>query len=200
MSRSDRPVGSSIDGYISERVNLSDWEGAGSVGGNIGGSNPWVESAVLGTCIEIPGLYIRSDEELVYPIDHIETEIVDSNLIAMKVQLTNSTIFDANVSVLAETQEQAKSPLGTIGVYDLPKVPIPAGQSVQITVLKDVNMKSFAVFANHWLQTDCDIYPYCEGSDLDALTTVDSNDLRILGLHWLQDMALIGPAPEPPIK
>jgi len=49
-----------------------------------------------------------------------------------------------------------------------------------------VNFYHFALFAEHWLQTDCnDLNNWCGGADLDHMNDVDSNDLKLFVDEWL---------------
>ena len=76
VSTSQRPVGADKDGYISERVNLSDWEGTGGVGQVHWTSVSWCELAVMLTAIEVPGIYVQPDTGLLYVFDHVDAQIM----------------------------------------------------------------------------------------------------------------------------
>ena len=71
LGRGSRP------GSVSERVNLSDWEGKDHMGFiEPGDSNPAWELLVELTCIETPGIYLRTDAEDLFVFDHVEAQIV----------------------------------------------------------------------------------------------------------------------------
>lgn len=48
-----------------------------------------------------------------------------------------------------------------------------------------VNMVDYAVFAEHWLEQDCNDPDYCRSADLDKKGQVDSEDLRIFCENFL---------------
>lgn len=49
----------------------------------------------------------------------------------------------------------------------------------------DVDFFDFAVFASHWLQSNCETLDWCDGSDLDNSHEVDMEDLAVLVDDWL---------------
>jgi hypothetical protein len=49
-----------------------------------------------------------------------------------------------------------------------------------------VSFEHYAMFANHWLETDCDqLNNWCHGSDLNQKDGVDANDLDLFIDKWL---------------
>ena len=51
-----------------------------------------------------------------------------------------------------------------------------------------MNLRVFADFASHWLDTACDgTNDWCDGADLDQLGDVDWADLQIFLDQWLSD-------------
>jgi len=134
LSRADRQLSSYMQpGWMCERVNLSDWEGAQGVGGSLFGSSSWPETALMLTTLEIPGLYIQTDTGLVFAFDNIDAEITGCDGNSLQLLLRNPTKFEAHVRVLTETSEQArKSYLGPMAMIDLPTIIVPAGSSVEV--------------------------------------------------------------------
>ena len=49
-----------------------------------------------------------------------------------------------------------------------------------------VNFADFAIFASHWLATNCTAPNWCDGTDLDINGRVDINDLRLFCQYWLE--------------
>lgn len=49
----------------------------------------------------------------------------------------------------------------------------------------DVDFTDYAIFASHWMATDCNYPNWCEGTDLDYSGTVDFNDITISTGDWL---------------
>lgn len=109
LARVDHPIGRLPPGAMCERVNLSDWEGAANVGGNIFGSSAWPEIATMLTTAEIPGIYLNTDTGRTVVFDHVQARYD-----AAKKVLTvhNPTAFPATVRILAESTAEAKAPLG----------------------------------------------------------------------------------------
>jgi len=50
-----------------------------------------------------------------------------------------------------------------------------------------VNLEQFATFASHWLDGPCnESNGWCNGADLDQANDVDTTDLTILAVKWLE--------------
>ncbi len=135
MCRTGHQVGDPAimkEGWICERVNFSDWEGRDNVGGNLFGSC-WPEASLALTTLEVPGLYVQTDTGVVQSLDHIDASILEQKEDGVLLDLENPTAFDAEVSVLAETSERARTvALGTMEAFSLPRVFVPAGENVQV--------------------------------------------------------------------
>jgi hypothetical protein len=56
-----------------------------------------------------------------------------------------------------------------------------------------VNFIDYSFFVSHWLEDDCGSSNDCDGTDLDKLGSVDSNDLGIFVYSWLMGVRLIPP-------
>lgn len=145
MSRADRPI---IDrrprqrwqildqGWINERVNISDWEVRGEPEEEIGvgevfGGSTWSESAMLLTSLEIPGIYLRTDTGFLVIIDHVEASVKHIETGALELSISNPTDFHASVTVLAEDAEEAHKPLGPTPMLSAPRIEIPAGSMIK---------------------------------------------------------------------
>ena len=114
-------------GMMCERVNLSDWEGQEGVGGNIFGSTIWVETALMLTVAELPGVYLRKDTGRVEVFDHVEASW---DAASKTLTLTNPTAYPALVQVLAEDETQASKALPLEIQNRCRPVEVPAGISV----------------------------------------------------------------------
>ncbi len=131
VSREGHQIGTMQPGMMCERVNLSDWEGQEGVGGNIFGSTIWVETALMLTVAELPGVYVRKETGRVIVFDHIDAEFSNEEGIP-KLHLHNPTKYDAIVQVLIEDDVSASKPL-TLELLSLCKViPVAAGERVQV--------------------------------------------------------------------
>ncbi len=52
---------------------------------------------------------------------------------------------------------------------------------------KDVDFEDFAILANHWLDTNCNIGDdWCGRADIQEDGKVDMGDLSELATHWLE--------------
>jgi hypothetical protein len=129
VSRDGHQIGTMNSGMMCERVNLSDWEEQEGVGGNIFGSTIWVETALMLTVAELPGIYLRTDTGRLEIFDHIDAVW---NADAKTLTLSNPTKFDAKVQVLAENSAQTKSPLPLEILSRCSVIEVPAGGSVSV--------------------------------------------------------------------
>ena len=130
MSREDRPLNQIMQpGWICERVNLSDWEGADAVGGNHFGST-WPEVSLMLTTIEIPGLYVQSDTGFFHAFDHIEVTRIRHAEGRLSLKLSNPTGFDATIKVLCESSAERCLPLKLNALFGVRRICVPAGESV----------------------------------------------------------------------
>ena len=129
MSTRNHPLFCAEDAYASERVNMSDWEGKWSIG-HLGhcGSTSWPEVAIMLTVTEVPGIYVRPAEGIVFVFDHIEATVVNKDKNGITVEIKNTTQYDANVTILSESSPQAKKPLGWNNFVELPQVTIAKGE------------------------------------------------------------------------
>ncbi len=116
-------------GESCERVNLSDWEGLKGVGDSIYGDSSWPEVALMLTCGEVPGVYVRPACGAVCAADHVDARLENGVLF-----ITNPTAFDAVVKVMTEDETEVKAPLGLYWQEKLQKIAVPAGETVQLKV------------------------------------------------------------------
>lgn len=132
LSAPGRKVGELEAGGICERVNTSTWEGREQVGGNLFASCGWVETALLATCVEIPGLYARPDTGFFHVFDHITAEAVGHDGATLTLTLHNPTDFEATVSILLETSESLDTPLPFPFEPNHPPVTLAPGERAEI--------------------------------------------------------------------
>ncbi len=98
-------------GGICERVNLSDWEGKGKIGGNIFDSCSWCEVAAMLTVTQIPGIYVLTDKQEVTVFDNVEVEKAIASDGTLQLKVTNPTAYPADVTIYSETSSEAKTTL-----------------------------------------------------------------------------------------
>lgn len=124
------------DGWMNERVNMSDWEVCGGAGGiavgEIFGGSCWSEVAMMLTHAELPGVYIDLDTHTLYAFDHVEADLFQGEHNRWTLRLENPTAFDASVKLLAESEEERTAPLGVCAMHDVIRVPVPAGGGIEV--------------------------------------------------------------------
>ena len=135
ISHSDRPIAGMEPGGACERVNLSDWEGKNSVGGNLFASCSWVEAATLLTVTQLPGIYVQKDRGLVAVFDHLKVKVLEQRRNRIRLQITNPTAYDAEALLYVETARQARKEPFSLSRPDRRKcISVKAGESVEVTV------------------------------------------------------------------
>ncbi len=122
-------------GTVTERVQLSDWEGHNEGYTSYDDSNmAWEVLAAL-TCEENPGIYLHTDDNTFIVLDHIEANVIKRVGRGVLLKLKNTTPYDAKVSIFAESSKQEKKPLGDMDFTQWPKVNVKAGETLEVTVL-----------------------------------------------------------------
>ncbi len=137
MSTKDRPVGNDIGGYINERVNISDWEGKDAVGNLHWSSVSWCELAVLLTTVEIPGIYVVPDKNLIYTFDHVSVKKIGKDQEGLILEISNPTPYDASVSVLAENSAALKKPLPDHLFRHMTRVEVKHNVKIKVQITKE---------------------------------------------------------------
>jgi hypothetical protein len=133
----DNPIGiGSAPGSVSERVNLSDWEGEKNIGMiSAGDSNMAWENVAFLSITENPGIYIQPDKNVLFVLDHVKASIVANRGGVMTLQIENPTKRDADVALCIESSSKAKSSsLGWLANDSWPKVSVKSGEKVTIKV------------------------------------------------------------------
>jgi Highly conserved protein containing a thioredoxin domain len=121
-------------GTSMERIQPSDAEGKGGVGNYINTRNSWTETNGALMDIEIPGIYLQTDKNVLYVFDHVEVNVLKSDKRKTALSISNKTAYDAKVSILTETAEQAKQPLSYVAFTKWPKVSVKAGETLRVTI------------------------------------------------------------------
>ncbi|MBZ9686005.1 hypothetical protein G9F72_006610 [Clostridium estertheticum] len=124
-------------GWMNERVNISDWEGRGNIGGIPGGSC-WCEVSNMLTYVEVPGVYIQKDTGYVCVIDHIEAEVIENNEQKLVVELKNTTKFSAEVKLLAENTWDMEKVLGQNAMLNCQRVILDPYSNEIMTFYKNI--------------------------------------------------------------
>lgn len=138
VTTSDNPLGiEAAPGSVTERVNISDWEGAGDVGRvPKNDSNMAWENVALLSMLQNPGIYLQTDTKRCYVFDHVNATVTtadDGNVITLEIE--NPTNQDANVALCIETSVEARSrSLGWNACESWRKVSVAARSTKQIKI------------------------------------------------------------------
>lgn len=116
VSRKDRPIYKMPEGWINERINLSDWEARQNVGNGFCGSC-WPEVSLLIAASEVPGIYWKPSSGILRCLDHLDVCEVPEGL-----QIVNPTQFDTDVRIAQETTQGLATRI----------VHVPAGNTIVI--------------------------------------------------------------------
>lgn len=130
LSRHDRPVRGwdGLDmppGYMSERVNMSDWEGEERVGEALPLSC-WCEVSSMLTYAEVPGIYVQPDKGLLWAADHVECSLQEEEGKPV-LTVANPTDYPAVVKLFVELSTAAGLPLGPCASADWPRLRVAPG-------------------------------------------------------------------------
>ena len=123
-------------GYVTERVNIGDWEEYGAIGliPDSDSNIAW-ENTTLFHTTENPGIYVQPDKRFISVFDHVRARIVSSDSGSVTLEIANPTYRSADVSVLAETSKfAAANSLGWNAFYSWPRIHVPSGEAVTVTL------------------------------------------------------------------
>ncbi|MCR2806432.1 hypothetical protein [Paenibacillus soyae] len=136
LSREERPVmgwdGQNMPaGYMSERVNMSDWEGKDRIGEVIPYSC-WCEASLMLAYAEVPGIYVDTAKHTFIVIDQVKCSLAEGVDGRVALTVRNPHPYAAKVKLLAEDSSLRSRPLGVCGSPDWRVLTIAAGGSVEI--------------------------------------------------------------------
>lgn len=129
-----KPLGNTPFGWVSERVNMTDWEGPQSIG-YILPISTWAETSLMLTTIEIPGLYVDAKKGIITTFDNIEATIISNTNKEIIVQLTNTTPVDAVVKIFEEKNIQAA--IGENYLLNAKEITIKKGSVIKFSFSKN---------------------------------------------------------------
>lgn len=130
-----KPLGNAPIGWVSERVNMTDWEGPQSIG-YILPISTWAESSLMLTAIEIPSIYIQKDKATFVVFDNIEAKKIKENKTEWTLELSNPTAIDAQVTIMETADKDYGRLIGENALYGAKKIAIKAKTSVTIEYKK----------------------------------------------------------------
>jgi len=126
-------------GSVTERVNLSDWEGKENIGGSIpdGDSNMAWEVVTSLTITQNPGIYLRFDTGELFVLDNVDAVITKRDNKRLTLRITNPTHNDAKIALLSENSERRGKVLDRYAFMKWPKVELKPGETKEIIVDPD---------------------------------------------------------------
>jgi len=129
-------VNGSLPGYVSERVNISDWEGKENVGGNIGegDTNMAWETVALLSILENPGIYLRTDNLKVIVFDHLIVRITSKRKQSIKLSIYNPTVYYTVTALFTENASNSQKSMGINAELGWKRIKVNSKQTVEITV------------------------------------------------------------------
>lgn len=116
---------------ITERLTYCDADSRGSRGD--GGKTGWNETNGALMALEIPGIYVRTgDNSQLYVFDHVKAHIVSQTKKQLLLEITNPTIYDAEITIFAENETDATRALGENAFLQWDKkVKVKAGKTIR---------------------------------------------------------------------
>ena len=137
-------VPKAVPGSVSERVNLSDWEGSENIGGSIpdGDSNMAWGIVTSLTITQNPGIYMRFDTGDLFVFDNIEAKIIKRDTKNITLRITNPTPYDGKISLFSEDSRMAGVVMDRYAFMKWPKVEVKSGETKEIIVAMDGQIKS----------------------------------------------------------
>jgi len=127
-------------GAITERLTYCDADSRGTRGSDGFGSTGWNELNGILMAMELPGIYLQTDNNRIYVYDAVGARIVKRTEEGVVLSITNPTRYDAKISILAETMADSKKPLGYTAFLNWPKVEIKAGTAGSFLISNDGKM------------------------------------------------------------
>ena len=129
-------VPKAVPGSVSERVNLSDWEGAENIGGSIpdGDSNMAWGIVTSLTITQNPGIYLRFDTGDLFVLDNIEAKITKRDTKNITLRITNPTPYDAKISLFSEDSRMAGVVMDRYAFMKWPKMEVKSGETKEINI------------------------------------------------------------------
>ncbi|MFD0673878.1 hypothetical protein [Cohnella sp. GCM10027633] len=122
-----------LPGYMSERVNMSDWEGADLVGEALPLSC-WCEVSLMLTYAEVPGIYVNKTSGEVTVLDQVSCSLERAEDGGYALTVSNPTAYPARVKLLAENEAEAGAPLGACASPLWRRIEVGAGETVRVAL------------------------------------------------------------------
>jgi hypothetical protein len=128
-----KPLGTLPIGYVSERVNINDWEGPETIGYVLPIST-WAETSLMLTTAELPGLMVETARGRVTAFDNVVASVIKNTEKELVISVHNPTPVPAKVRVME--RDQGQGVLGENFTYGLPQLSVEAGKTIMYTISK----------------------------------------------------------------
>lgn len=125
MSTSDRKIDKLPDGWINERVNTTDWEGLNRVGEVFRGST-WAETSLLLTTIEVPGIYVDTENKIAISFDNLEVRFIKNKPNGCIVEVSNPTDYESEFTYIVDNSKKEILPLNYL--FESKKMKLNSGE------------------------------------------------------------------------
>ena len=135
LGHNQKPLGTLPHGYVSERINMGDWEGPETIGYVLPLST-WAETSLMLTTIEVPGIYVETDKGTVTAFDNVLTKVVKDTKREITIAVTNPTPTDATIKILSEKSTDQQKILGENALYGGQTINVKAGETKLLTLKK----------------------------------------------------------------
>jgi hypothetical protein len=141
LSHPDKPIGAMKIGWISERVNTTDWlEGIGEMAY----MTTWAETAMMLTKLEVPGLYLHPEKAIAIAFDNIECKIVSADADALVIELSNPTKQHARITYFIDGNADDADFYGNFNRPNGPVLSLAAGEVRRIKLDRRSKVLDFA--------------------------------------------------------
>lgn len=124
------------NGFISERLTYCDAELRGTRGLGGEGGNGWNELNGCLMALELPGIYVRTDEDRIFAFDHVDVVMKKADDKEIILSITNTTSYDAEISILSENAADVKQPLPSVAFVNWKTVKVKAGKTIYYRIKK----------------------------------------------------------------
>lgn len=129
-------------GFVTERVQLSDWEGKNQGSVDDQDSNMAWEILTALTSLMNPGIYLHTDDTTFLVMDHVRASVIKRDKEGVTIKITNPTPYNAAVSIFAESEKQSKKPYALNAFDKWPKIKIQTGETKVIFINESGTIKA----------------------------------------------------------
>lgn len=126
------PIGEAKEGWVCERVNMTDWEGKERIG-EILGLSTWAETGLMLTTVEIPGVYIQPDKNMATVFDNILLKTSVRKNGKFVCELRNPSSVPIKTKILVENASERMKPLGENVLYKVKTIQLAPNETKKMS-------------------------------------------------------------------